>query len=125
MTGWTIASACLLFAIYMLLRGWLSPSPYDLAKLSETVTVRFTDTNDELTLTRGEFEKRLREVPGDLNATTGIMNPKTGKPSGILVATREWEETVNRINQEKQWARQNSPFGGPPQGAAPAGSGKR
>lgn len=118
--GWSAAGLCLLLALFLLFRSVFSSSPYDLSKLSEVVTVRFTDTNDEITLTRGEFEKQLREVQGVLTKEKGILNPKTGQPSGILVATREWTETVNRINQEKEWARQNSPWGASGAAAQPA-----
>jgi len=114
--GWSVAGLAVLLALFMF---WNSTrnSTYDLARLSEKVTVRFTDTDDEIVLVRAEFEKQLRSTPGKLSTSAGIINPKTGKPTGILVATRDWQEVVDRINEERTWAQQNSPFGGPP--AAP------
>jgi len=111
--GWTVAGLCLLLALTFLYRAMFATNTYDLARLSEEVTVRFTDTDDEIKLRRGEFEKRLRQQPEALSKTAGLINPKTGKPTGILVATREWEETVDRLNEEREWAKHNSAFGKP------------
>lgn len=113
--AWTFATVCLALAIWFLARSLWSKSDYDLGRLSESVTVRFTDTNDETHMTRADFEDKLRSVPGVLTAETGIVNPKTGKPTGVLVATKEWNATIDRINAEREWAKHNSPFGGPPQ----------
>lgn len=111
--GWTVAGVAIAFALFMLWRSLRSDSPYGQARLAETVTVRFTDTGEEVKLMRADFERQLRSVPGKLDLSAGIVNPKTGKPSGVLVATREWEEVVQRINEERDWATQNSPFGTP------------
>lgn len=108
--GWTIAGIAVLVAVFLFWRSSRSGS-YDLNRLSEKVTVRFTDTDDEITLLRAEFEKQLRSTPGQLSVDSGIINPKTGKPTGILVATEDWKEVVHRINGERDWAKQNSPFG--------------
>lgn len=117
--GWSVAGVAILLALVMLWRSLTGSNPYDTSRLAETVTVRFTDTDDEVKLLRADFERQLRSSPGKLTTSSGIVNPKTGKPTGILVATREWDEVVNRINEERDWAKQNSPFGGPP--AKPAG----
>lgn len=112
--GWTVAGVAVLFAVVVLWRSLRSSSPYDPARLSQMVTVRFSDTGEEVKLIRAEFERQLRETNGELNTGTGIVNPKTGKASGVLVASQEWEEVVHRINDERAWAQQNSPFGTPP-----------
>jgi len=113
--GWSVAGVAVLFAVVVLWRSLRSDNPYDQGKLSQMVTVRFSDTGDEVKLLRGEFERQLRDTAGELSTGTGIVNPKTGKASGVLVASREWEEVIRRINDERAWAKQNSPFGGPPQ----------
>jgi hypothetical protein len=105
--GWSVAGIAILIAGAMFFRSLFASSTYDLGTLSQEVTVRFMDTG-------GEFEKQLRMVTGNLTKDTGIPNPKTGKPTGVLVATREWEETVDRINAERDWAKENSPFGSAP-----------
>jgi hypothetical protein len=112
--GWSVAGIAILIAGAMFFRSLFASSTYDLGTLSQEVTVRFMDTGDEIKLPRGEFEKQLRMVTGNLTKDTGIPNPKTGKPTGVLVATREWEETVDRINAERDWAKENSPFGSAP-----------
>jgi hypothetical protein len=109
--AWTAAVICIAVAFYSFFRSVWSRDVYDTKRLGEAVTVRFTDTNDEIHLTRAEFEKRLRETPGVLSPETGILNPKTNKPTGILVAEREWKEVVDRLNAERQWAKQHTPFG--------------
>jgi len=111
--GWSVAGVCLLVAFTFLYRSMFVSSPYDISRLSEEVTVRFTDTDDEIKIRRAEFEKRLRQQPEVLSKTSGLINPKTGKPTGILVASREWEETVDRLNEEREFAKHNSAFGKP------------
>ncbi|MBY0112782.1 MAG: hypothetical protein K2Y21_08175 [Phycisphaerales bacterium] len=112
--GWTVAGLAIAVAAYLFFRSMFGSAAYDLSTLSQSVTVRFMDTGDEITLTRGEFEKQLRAVKGTLTKDTGIINPKSGQPTGVLVASREWEETIARINAERDWAKQNSPFGSAP-----------
>ncbi|MBN8596627.1 MAG: hypothetical protein J0L78_03030 [Planctomycetes bacterium] len=112
--GWTAAGLAVLIALFFFWRSVVSRSTYDLSRLSESVTVRFTDTDEEVQFTRGDFERQVREIPGTLSTDKGILNPKTGKRTGVLVAKREWDEVVNRLNSERDWARQNSPFGAPP-----------
>lgn len=120
--GWSVAGIAILVAALIFWRSVTSRDSYDISRLSQTVTVRFTDTNNEIKLTRAEFEKQLRALPGTLSTSSGIINPKTGKPTGILVATADWEEVVNRINGERTWAQENSPFGSAP--PKPAGTDK-
>lgn len=112
--GWAIALLAVGFAVWMLIRSLTSSSPYDPARTTQEVTIRFTDTGDELTMSRGRFEKELRGSGRELKLDEGIINPKTGKPTGFLVAADEWKETVARLNLERSEAQGASPWGNTP-----------
>ncbi len=107
--GWAVAGVLLVAsaAIFVLRRG--PEDPYDLARLTQDVTIRFTDTNEEVTMPRGRFEKELRVAGGPLDAARGILNKATGQHTGVLVNKREWEETVKRLNAEREEAMKRTP----------------
>lgn len=110
-TGWSIALLAVGFAVWMLIRSLTAASPYDPARTTQEVTIRFTDTGEEVKMSRGRFEKELRGSGRELKLEEGIMNPKTGKPTGFLVAADEWKETVDRLNLERSDAQAASPWG--------------
>lgn len=53
----------------------------------------------------------LRESGRQLKPDEGLVNPKTGKPTGVLVAESEWTETVARLNAERDQVKDRSPWG--------------
>lgn len=112
--GWSVAAIAVGFAIFVLVRSFFATSPYDPARMTENVTIRYMDTGDEVQMPRGRFEKELRNMGRALKPDEGVINPKTGKPTGILVAASEWKETVERLNAERQMALESSPFGAAP-----------
>lgn len=109
--GWSVAAIAVGFAIFMLVRSFFATSPYDPARLTQDVTIRYTDTGDEVKMSRGRFEKELRGSGKVLNSEEGLVNPKTGKLTGFLVAANEWKETIERLNQERADAQAISPWG--------------
>lgn len=109
--GWSVAIVAILIAGYLLIRSLTARSPYDPARMTQDVVIRFTDTGDEITMTRGRFERELRGLGKALTVNEGIVNPKTGKPTGFLVAADEWKETVERLNQERADIQSSSPWG--------------
>lgn len=109
--GWVVAGVAILLGLWVFVRSITAKDTYDLAKLSERVTIRYADTGDEETMTRGELEEKIRQLGRMLKPDEGLPNPKTGKPTGVLVATREWNETIQRLNAEREWAKSQSPFG--------------
>ncbi|MGH7242887.1 MAG: hypothetical protein ACREJD_05660 [Phycisphaerales bacterium] len=109
--GWSVAGVAILVGLWFFWQGMFARNTYDLSRMTEKVTVRFMDTGDELVLTRGELEERLRGLGGNLNADQGLVNPKTGKATGVLIAAREWQETVTRLNQEHAEMNSRSPWG--------------
>lgn len=116
--GWSVAIVAVVIAGYLLVRSLIARSPYDPSRMTQDVVIRFTDTGDEITMTRGRFERELRGLGKSLTVNEGIINPKTGKPTGFLVAVDEWKETVERLNQERADIQSASPWGAT--SAAPA-----
>jgi hypothetical protein len=99
--GWAMFALLLGAAVFYFLRGGRGTDPYTPERMQETVTIRFTDTNDEIEMTRGQLDKELRRRGDTLDPTQGIINPKTGAPTGFLFNKSEWETMVARINAEK------------------------
>lgn len=103
--GWVLFVAVLGLAVVLWFIRSKGTDPYTPERMVEEVTVRFTDTNDEVKMTRGQLDKELRRRGDKLDAAQGIINPKTGQPTGFIFSKAEWEEMITRINQEKEEAR--------------------
>jgi hypothetical protein len=99
--GWIVAGVCVLVAAFVIYRNSSSNSPYSVDRLGEMVTIKFSDTGEEITMPRGRFEQMLWDRPAPIDPTQGIVNPKTNQPTGFLYNKNEWEETVSRINGER------------------------
>ena len=106
--GWTLAGVLFALMVFMFIRSGKSESPYSPERMTEMVTIRFSDTGDEMTMPRGRVDKMLRERGNKLDANEGITNPKTGKPTGFIFNKKEWDEMIARINSEKEAAKTNS-----------------
>jgi hypothetical protein len=104
--GWILAAVLLAVSVVFFMRGQRGTDPYSPGRMQETVTIRFTDTNDEMTMTRGQMDRDLRKSGPKLDPSVGIINPKTGKPTGFLFNKSEWDEMITRINREKEEIRQ-------------------
>lgn len=101
--GWVIAASMFVVAGYM----WYSRSgsrgdPYDPERMKEMVTVKYLDTGEEEQIPRGRIEKMLREQPVPLDPEKGLINPKTGQPTGFIFDKVDWDSTINRINREAE-----------------------
>ena len=106
--GWAVAGALLLASAFLFFRGQRGTDPYSPERMQEMVTIRFTDTGEEVTMPRGAMDKQLRYQGEKLDPSKGIINPKTGQPTGFLFDKEEWEEMVARINAEKEQFRNRS-----------------
>ncbi len=102
--GWAVAGVLLVTAVVLLMRGGGGSSPYSQERMTEMVTIKFTDTGEEVEMPRGRFEMMLRDRRGLVDPSAGIINPSTNQPTGFLFKKSEWEETVKRINEEKKRA---------------------
>lgn len=97
MLGWGIAAALLLVAAAMVYTRLSGESETE--QLTEMVTIRCSETGDEWQVLRGVMEKELYLRSYPLDPTQGLVNPKTGKPTGFPVDA--WKQTVDRINAER------------------------
>jgi hypothetical protein len=119
--GWALALVLLGASIFFFIRSQRSSDPYSPDHMKQMVTIRFTDTEDEITIPLGRLDKELRQRGDHLDPSVGYINPKTNKPTGFLVAKQEWDEIIARINKEKAEAK-NKPASS---AFTPASAGKK
>jgi len=102
MLGWTFAGIFLVAAAVLVLRSGGSNAPDSHERRSQQVTIRCTETGNEWTMNRGQFERLLLTQNGMIDPTKGIPSEfADGRPTGVLVDKSDWEETVKRINAMK------------------------
>lgn len=105
--SWAIALVAIGAAGYMYVRSaGGGKGSYGLDRMTEMVTIKYADTGDEEQIPRGRLEKMLRTQGDKLDPTKGLINPKSGQPTGFIFDKSDWEETIARINREKEAARQ-------------------
>lgn len=100
--GWVFAAVMLGVSVAIFLKLDGSGDTYSPERMTEDVTIRFSDTGDEITMPRGRFEKELRMRGSAIDPSKGIVNPKTNEPTGFLFNKAEWDETVARLNSERE-----------------------
>lgn len=101
--GRTIAALLAVVTVVVLIRSQTNDAPDSVERRSQTVTIRDTETGDEWTMNRGEFERLLLLQNGLIDPGAGVPSQfSEGRPVGVLVDTDEWQETVQRINAMKQ-----------------------
>ena len=107
--GWVLAAALLGVTVWLWIGRSANESPYSPERMQQSVTIKYTDTGETATMPRGRFEKMLREMGGKLDPNVGLLNPKTGKPTGFLFNQAEWDETIKRVNAAIDTARAKLP----------------
>jgi hypothetical protein len=101
--GWALAFVLLGVSAYLYFSRTTDVNAYNPERMREFVTVKFADTGEEERMPRGKFERALREAQkGQLDGSKGLVNPKTGQPTGFLFDKADWEETISRINDERK-----------------------
>jgi len=101
--GRTIALVAVVGAIFFGLRSTTNKSPDSVERRSEIVTIRDTETGDEWTMNRGQFERLLLLQDGNVDPNGGIPSQfSEGRPTGVLIDKDDWTETVKRINAMKE-----------------------
>jgi hypothetical protein len=102
--GWVLAVVFLALSAVLYYRISGKGETYSVEHMSEIVTLKCSETGDEWTMTRGAMELQLRNRTGTIDPSQGIINPKTGRATGFPFRKSEWEETVSRLNREKEEA---------------------
>ena len=100
--AWCVAAVAVAVTVAMLTGVFSSQEPDSVERRSQDVTIRCTETGKEWTMNRGEFERQLMTMHGQIDPTKGIPSPYAdGRLTGVLVDKKDWEETVERINRKK------------------------
>ena len=107
--GWGLSLVLFVVIAWLWLGRGQSESPLSPERMQETVTIKYADTGETAQMPRGRFEKMLRDTGAKLDPSQGLVNPKTGKPTGFLFDQREWEEAVARVNEQMDRARAGLP----------------
>ncbi len=106
--GWAVAGVLLVVAIVIYVRRTGNSDPYSPERMTEMVTIKFTDTGDEMEIPRGRLDKELRGR-SDLSPGAGVINPKTGAATGFPFNKKDWESWIARIQKEKADAKAAAP----------------
>lgn len=106
--GWVIALLLLGLSIWLYVARTRGAGDYDPDRMKDMLTIRYTDTDEVEKIPRGRLDQMLRRSGDSLDPTKGIINPKTGKPTGFLVDEDEWTTMIERINREKDAVREAS-----------------
>lgn len=99
--GWVVALVVLALSAVTIFLQNRSDSPYSPESMTEMLTIRYTDTDEVERIPRGRLDKLLRGRTS-FDPAEGIVNPKTGKPTGFLVDEEEWTAMLARIKAEKE-----------------------
>lgn len=110
--GWGVAAVLAVIAGVVFVRSLRSGDTYSVDRMTEEVTIKCAETGETWTMPRGRMEKELRLRSGLLDASQGLTNPNTGRPTGFPFDAGSWDETIRRINAEKQALIRSR--GGPP-----------
>jgi hypothetical protein len=95
-----LALAAGLFLVQFAGRG----DPNSVEHLTQEITIRCSETGDEWTVARGRMERELLLRGTPIDPTVGLVNPKTGRPTGFPVDRDEWDRTIKRLNGEAREA---------------------
>jgi hypothetical protein len=112
--GWVMAGVFAVAGVVMYMRlNSGSSEPFSADRSTEMMTIKFTDTGDEVQMPRGRVQIQLIDLVGRgliKDASQGIQNPKTGAYTGIPFDKRDWESLVNIAKESnKERPRGQSP----------------
>lgn len=119
--GWIVAAIAIAVAVYFAFFSAPRNTMYAPDMMRQMVTIRFSDTEDTIEIPRGTLLRDMARGGKTIDPTQGIINPKTGKPTGFPFDKGEWEAMVARINKDLESVRKKHP-GMTPQ--APPDSGR-
>ena len=97
--GWLFAAMLLIVVVFLVVQTRAKPGQYSYERMAQDIRIRCSETGEEWTMPRGRLEADLLARAGKLDASVGVTNPKTGRPTGFPI--NEWQETIDRLNREK------------------------
>lgn len=101
--GWGVALVAIALAAVLFYRGTTDNAPDSVDTLSQSVTIRCTETGNEWEMNRGQLMEMLLLQPGPVDPTKGIPSKfAEGRPTGVIVDKGAWNETVDYVNQLKE-----------------------
>ncbi len=104
MLGWVLAAGLMIFAAGVVYRRANSGEVHELTQM---VTIRCAETGETWQVLRGVMEKELYMRPYPINTSEGLINPKTGKPTGFPID--DWTQTVQSVNAALEGASKGVP----------------
>lgn len=99
--GWIVALMILAAAGFIIFRQNQSQGRFTPASMQEYITIKYMDTGDEERIPRGRVDKMLRDQGATLDPNKGLINPKTGQPTGFPIDKDDWEAWIKRINDDR------------------------
>lgn len=105
--AWCVAGVFFVIALYMFFAR-MSPGGdmYNPERMLETVTIKYSDTGETEEMPRGRLIRELMLQSGNIDPSKGIINKKTGQPTGFIFDKADWEAVVKQINEDKDAAKQ-------------------
>ncbi len=111
--GWLVAGAAMCAAGYFAWRSTSEKGEYTPERMTQRITIRFTDTGDTMEISRGRLIRDMMLSGGQIDPTKGVINPKTNQPTGFPFNKDDWEKMVGQINRDLEAAKRKVPGGGP------------
>lgn len=100
--GWVVALFALAGAGVIIFKQQTTTGMYDPESMTQIITIKFLDTGDEVEIPRGRVDTMLREQQsGVVDPSKGLLNPKTGQPTGFPIDKRNWDAWIKRINEDR------------------------
>lgn len=101
--GWCVALVAVALAALFYFRGTTDNAPDSVDTLSQSVTIRCTETGNEWEMNRGQLMEMLLLQPGPIDPSRGIPSQfADGRPTGVIVDKDAWSETVEYVNTLKE-----------------------
>jgi hypothetical protein len=98
--GWILAGVATLVAVYFVFFARPRGGVYTPDQMTQIVTIRFTDTGDTIDIPRGRLISDMILQGGPIDPTRGVVNPKTGQPTGFPFNKADWEAMIEQLNRE-------------------------
>lgn len=108
---WVVVGLLLLGGAFFILRQMRAGAGRD--DLGADIVIRFEDTGDETTMSRGRLERTVLEMAMNeaVDPAKGLNNPKTGKPTGFPVNREYWNTIVAGANEVREHSAKSPPPG--------------